>query len=260
MVREQESENRDYINVQKRYVDIRARKSRLIHNSFKMDKKELTKMISSKAQKFEVEYVQGYLEPTIRLLRLFKEGNICMPLHCFYINNKNPKRLMEMGTIRHIVIEPFTLNSNEITDLQKFIENTKIPFSYSYLQLAFENFEVSYELLNYYLSFLSLMIALETLFNPGQTELRYRISRNTAVLLGGNSDEDSKTIFSKVKRLYDLRSEVVHTGKKTIIKKDDLLLLRHYVRESIKEIYKLNKNKDKLLEYLNSCGFNRINE
>jgi len=29
VVREQESENRDYINVQKRYVDIRARKSRL---------------------------------------------------------------------------------------------------------------------------------------------------------------------------------------------------------------------------------------
>ena len=29
MVREPESENRDYINVRKRYVDIRARKSRL---------------------------------------------------------------------------------------------------------------------------------------------------------------------------------------------------------------------------------------
>jgi len=224
-------------------INYSEKKYYLIHNSLKMDKKELTKIISSKAQKFAVDYVQGYLKPIIRLMRLFKEGNICMPLYCFYINEKEPERLMGMGTTRHIVNEPFTLNSNELTDLEKFIRDTKIPFTHPYLQLAFDNFELSYEIRNHNLSFLPLMIALEILFNPGKMELRYRISRNTAVLLGGNNDEYSKKIFSKVKRLYDLRSEVVHTGKKTIIKKDDLLLLRHYVRESIKEIYKLDKKK-----------------
>jgi len=103
------------------------------------------------------------------------------------------------------------------------------------------------------------MMCLETLFHPGKFgELRYRISRNTAVLLGGrNENENSKTIFSEIRKLYDLRSTVLHTGKK-IIKNGDLLLLRHYVRESIKEIYRLGKGKDEMLEFLNSCGFDRV--
>ena len=82
----------------------------------------------------------------------------------------------------------------------------------------------------------------------------YRISRNAAVLLGKDK-EDSKTIFSEIKDLYDKRSKIVHTGNSNIINEEDLLKLRHYVRESIKEIIKVDKNKDELLELLNSCGF-----
>lgn len=100
------------------------------------------------------------------------------------------------------------------------------------------------------------MMSLETLFHPSeQGELRYRISRNVAALLGKNDDKDSKTIFTDVEKLYDKRSKLVHTGNKSIVKESDLLLLRHYVRESIKEIYKMNKGKGDLLELLNSRGF-----
>jgi len=99
------------------------------------------------------------------------------------------------------------------------------------------------------------MMCLETLFHPNKYgELTYRISRNTAVLLGRNS----KTIYSETRRLYDLRSKLIHTGKKNIVKDEELLLLRHYVRESIKETYRLGKGKDEMLEFLNSCGFDRV--
>lgn len=98
------------------------------------------------------------------------------------------------------------------------------------------------------------MISLETLFNPGRQELRYRVSRNTAVILG-KEKEDSEKIFREIKKLYDKRSDIVHTGKSNTINEEDLLKLRHYVRESIKEIIKIDKNKDELLELLNSCGF-----
>jgi len=84
--------------------------------------------------------------------------------------------------------------------------------------------------------------------------LRYRISRNTAVLLGKDKD-DSERIFSEIRDLYDKRSKIVHTGKSGIINDKDLLKLRYYVRGSIKEINKIGKNKNGLLDMLNSCGF-----
>ena len=199
--------------------------------------------------------VNDYLEPVIRLMRLFKEGNVCMPVTYYYvIDNNTPRAFSMLGRGYYVSRELYALKSSEISDLQVFIQNTKLPFKESFLQLAFENFETSYHISNVNLSFLSLMISLETLFNSGEGELRYRISRNTATLLGKDK-KDSKKIFSEVKDLYDKRSNIVHTGKPNITNNEDLLKLRYYVRESIKEINKIGKSKAELLDVLNSCGF-----
>jgi hypothetical protein len=188
-------------------------------------------------------------------MRLFKEGNICIPLkYYFRIDNKTPKRSMFETTSKYIGIGPkYLLKNSEIPNLQKFIRNTKLPFKEPFLQLAFEIYELSYETHNEMLSFLSLMIGLETLFNPGGGELRYRISRNVAVFLG-KEKKDSEKIQSEIKELYNKRSILVHNGKANI-KPEDLLKSRYYLRESIKEIYEIGKNKDELLDMLNSCGF-----
>jgi hypothetical protein len=97
------------------------------------------------------------------------------------------------------------------------------------------------------------MISLETLFNVSLGELRYRVSRNCAVLLGREVKE-SRAIFAEIKELYDKRSKIVHTGEPKIGNRD-LLNLRTYVRESIKEINRMKLNKEKMLELLNLSGF-----
>lgn len=205
--------------------------------------------------KFDNKFVHGYLKPVIRLMRLFKEGNICMPLKYYYVIDDSIQKLVLVHfTGSTILPELYTLDSSEISDLHGFIQETKFPFKESFLQLAFENFELFYEFFNINLRFLSLMISLECLFNPGNQELGYRISRNAAVLLGKDK-KDSQHIFDDIKDLYGKRSQIVHTGKSNIISKQDLLLLRHYVRESIKEINKICKSKIELLDLLNSCGF-----
>jgi len=214
-------------------------------------------IISPEKMSFDSEFVHNYLYNVFRKMRLFKKGNICMPCYYYYyIKNNKPQRQSGHWTTLHISEELFTLNDSELFELYKFIKNTKLPFKEPNLQLAFENFELSYNVENINLLFLTLMMCLETLFHPNkQGELSYRISRNTAVLLGGRNDKDSETIYSEIRDLYTKRSKIVHTGKKKIIDKSDLLLLRYYVRESIKEIYKLGKNKDELLKFLNSCGY-----
>ena len=209
---------------------------------------------------FENKFLHSYLDPTIRLMRLFKEGNICMPLRYYYfIDNSIPKSFTRTGTYLHISPEPkYTLEDSEVSDLDKFIQDTKLPFAERFLQLAFENFELSYQMHDMKLSFLSLMISLEFLFHPsGQGELNYRISRNAAVLLGKDK-KDSNEIKGKVKEPYSKRSAIVHARKSNSMTKEDLLKLRHYVRESIKEFNKIGKSKDEVLDLLDSLGFGEM--
>ena len=202
----------------------------------------------------EVKRIAGAIRDKIRLLRLFREGNIVLRFSFFYhIKDSEPSVVMLRD-------EPFAdrtkfrLEDNDISEAQSFIQNVKIPFAQSFLQLAFESFELSYEVDNAGLAFLSLMISLETMLNPADRELRYRVSRNAAVLLGRNAEE-SERIFSEVRVLYDKRSKLVHTGESRSISQEDVLKLRGYVREGIKEINVTGESKDELLGTLNACGF-----
>lgn len=197
-------------------------------------------------------------------MRLFKEGNICMPLSYYYfIDNDIPNRLMKTNTSLYISREQYTLDDSEISNLQRFIKEIKLPFKESFLQLAFENYELSYQIHNASLSFLSLMISLETLFHPGgNQELTYRISRNAAVLLGktGKGEKSSNDINSDIKKLYNKRSKIVHTGESNIVNHDDLLKIRSYVRDAIVRINKIGKTKDDLSNLLHSSGFGQLQE
>jgi len=203
---------------------------------------------------FDNKLVYGYLQPVLRLMRLFSEGNICMPLaYFFHLKRGIPKAFIKTGTIRYISREPYSLEHSKILDLEDFIRHTKLPFDQDFLELAFENFELSYNTQDMNLSFLSLMTGLEALLNPGEQEIAYTIARNTAVILGRNKAE-SEGIYREVRELYRKRSRIVHVGRR-IITQEDLLKLRSYVRESIKEIHRLGKGKKALLDLLNSLGF-----
>ena len=120
--------------------------------------------------------------------------------------------------------------------------------------MSFENYEDSYEAQHPILSFLSLMIAMEVLFNPGKSELRYRISRNCAVLLG-KDEKESQEIFSTIRNIYDVRSKIIHTGDSSNFDKEHLPLLRHYIRESIKKMILCDESKNTILGKLNTLGF-----
>jgi len=231
-----------------------------IGNSFKgdieMNDEGVPIKLPSGLAQFNNDLIHVHLICVIQLLRLFKEGNILMPVKYYYFDdNGTTKWLMKSGILMHgLWPEPYTLESSEIPDLQRFLRDTKLPFKRSYLQLALENFDLSYQITKINLAFLSLMISLEALFNPGDTELTYRISRNAAVLLG-EGKEDSKKIFADMKALYKKRSEFVHTGKSSIIKIVDMLKVRDYVRKSIKKVNEIGKNRQELLDMLNSSGF-----
>lgn len=267
-------QNRPYIEVLAELkVPIRnnsENKCYFISNSFDCDigmsDEDRRDHLVNERTKFDVTLIQGYITPIIRLMRLFKEGNIYMPLHFYYFFNNNIPRLF-MGIFKgnnYNSQQRFSLEDSEISDFQIFIQKTKLPFKEPFLQLAFQNFELSYLTPISNLTFLSLMISMEILFNPQDNEISHRISRNAAVLLGKDFKE-SEMIFSEIKKFYTKRSKIVRgtiaSGKSKTANNEDVVKLRNYVRESIKEINIKGKSRDELLEFLDSRGYgSRLNE
>jgi len=125
---------------------------------------------------------------------------------------------------------PFTLTPKEVPEAQRFIEKYSLPLKEPSMQLAFESFDLSYEIHDAGLAFLSLMIAMEILLHPGnRDELKYRICRNAGVLLGQNLGR-GEAVFEEMKSLYDKRSALVHSGDRSSVTRRDVLKLRQYVR------------------------------
>jgi hypothetical protein len=193
-----------------------------------------------------------------RLLRLFKEGNIVLACSFAYYLAGTDKEVKTIAcNIRENPIldtTAFALMATEVSDAESFLRTTSLPFQEKSPQLALDSFDRSYETDDAGLAFLSLMISMEVLLNPSDHELRYRVSRNAAVLLGQDSDQ-GRVIFKEMQGLYDKRSKLVHTGDKSNVTRDDVLRLRQYVRETIKEAMNSRMSKDQLLKTLNACGF-----
>ena len=204
----------------------------------------------------KLEAISRSLRDKLRLLRLFNGGNIFMRYSLFYCLKESIPQVAQIGREYPLTDRTvFQLGDDEYTQAEAFVNDTDIPFQHSFLQLAFNSFELSYETHNQGLAFLSLMISMEAFFCAGQNEITYQVSRNAAVLLG-KSEGESKEIFDDMKALYGKRSKLVHgkQDKKPITPKD-VLRLRYYVREAIKSIYKLDLGQRELLAMLNKSGF-----
>ena len=203
----------------------------------------------------ESQQIKNEIRNRIRLLRLFKEGNILLHSLClYYMKETTPKIISYINEWPVTDKTTFNLASHEISQAESFIQRVKIPFTQQFLQLAFDSFELSYGTDNLGLVFLSLMISLDSMLNIDKYELRYRTSRNAAVLLG-ESQEKAEQVFKEIKKLYDKRSVLVHTGNFKDINLRDVLKLRDYVRRAIREIYYTGYGKERLGQILNESGF-----
>lgn len=203
----------------------------------------------------EVKRIYGAIRDKTRLLRLYKEGNILLGFSCmYYMKNSEPSVIASDREGPIADWTKFVLSDNDILEAQSFMEKTKIPFKEDFIQLAFESFELSYEIGEPGLAFLSLMIALEVMFTKEREGLSYALSRNTAALLG-NTREEATSIFLNIKNLCRKRGGLVHAGKRKEITTEDILQVRDYVRKAIKEIKAIDKSKNEVIKILNISGF-----
>lgn len=98
------------------------------------------------------------------------------------------------------------------------------------------------------------IIGLESLLVDGNSELSYRLSRNCAMLLSNNSIEYAE-LYEKVRKLYNVRSEFVHTGFVKKLESNDVVMARGILRETIFKIIEKNVTKKQLLKELDLKGY-----
>ena len=207
---------------------------------------------------YTVRIMEDYIariEGVIKLMRLFRHGNVAIQRYHLYRKHEG-QITPDYGQTSDIRLphEIFTLLPEEARELNYFIQTTQLPLGPAYLQLAFDNFNESYDLYQENLAFLNLMIAVEVLFNVGPQDLRYRICRGIAVLIGENR-KDAEDVFSQMKKLYDKRSLLVHTGEAKNLNSNDIVQLKSYLRRALKKLIVLKASKEDLSNRLTAAGF-----
>lgn len=192
-------------------------------------------------------------------IRLYKEASVCMPIYyCFTQYGENYKYMgrFEEHNLYHQSTD-FNILDDEVKSLQEFIDTLKLPFTKDYLQLCFDMFEMSYRGAYSTIGFICLMFGLESLFNTGGPEVTKTISRHVAVLLAKDK-ADGNRIYDDIRKLYKIRSDIVHGRKNISVPESELIKLRQYVRESMKKAMLLSLDKEALYDLLNIHGFGNL--
>lgn len=143
----------------------------------------------------------------------------------------------------------FTINLEDIEDVKTMLTNiiefisednisaNRVLRSIAFYKLAVETYYTAVRFLNY-------NIAMECIFTTSDKKIKEQLSERVALFLAGSNSEREK-IKGKVRKIYKLRSEIVHGDsleKPKIEKVNDLILsLENYLRLTYLEILKDKK-------------------
>lgn len=196
------------------------------------------------------------LHADIRSIRLFLCSDIKMVGAYWYrLDQRMRPEMIASEVIQHPVTFGGTSVNNRIAPkLNAFIADRRTPLKRDYLKLAWDHWDQSFGTFPEHREFLSLMTSLEAMFNIGEAELKYRIARSMAVLLGSDLEE-SDEIFDAIKKAYDIRSRLIHTGNTDRLKELWVWSLRGRVNEALRKLIELNVDKTALSELLTRLPF-----
>lgn len=159
--------------------------------------------------------LQEILKKALTLLRLFKDSNLKIGSVVTMPGQWVPNAYSAMtGSNEMMFGGNYSFKISELPELVKLWNNLEnVDFNNVYpLEIALKRFNFAHERVDVEDRLIDIMIGFETLFSESTTEIRYKISLRTAILIGKNLDE-RKIIFKLMQVAYDMRSSLVH-GKK----------------------------------------------
>ncbi|MBN1186849.1 MAG: hypothetical protein JXB49_31520 [Bacteroidales bacterium] len=196
-----------------------------------------------------------FVNKLISILRLYKEGMIELNMYFYY--DIETKKCTETGTYiyskRSLITKEYIIEDEDISEIEKKLASNLIINDLS--KLAYESFMQSYTIDNIKLRYLTLMISLESLFNLGTDQISHTISRHLSLLISETKDVFQEN-YKKIKKLYDLRSKIIHGSPSLIeVLKTEISVLERMVRAALNFSLSKELSKKELFDLLNSKGF-----
>jgi len=194
-----------------------------------------------------------FIDSLVQQFRLLKEGR---PDYLFHFQIAQDTRNIVSRHSRSVVKSYNRFQySLEEADIDRFQGTFSLQLHVNSLtELALYNFNLSYDILEIKAEFITLMTALESLFNQGSDQITHIVSRHLSLLVSGNKAEFNFN-YRKIKDLYKLRSAIVHGN----MSNKDLVVataeLRAYTRKAINYCLRSPLSKAELFNYLNETGF-----
>ena len=142
---------------------------------------------------------------------------------------------------------------NNISDLIKFYDETYTTTYSEPVQKMLKLFHDSFRMHSEELKLIQRVTMLEMLVD-GNAELKYRIARSVAVFLGRDVDE-SKEIFNRTKKIYDVRSTYLHDGKTNKINEQIMFDALNLTRRVLANFLYIKCNMKEFRERIDISGF-----
>ena len=111
--------------------------------------------------------------------------------------------------------ESFKLMSATLPLFDTIMKNQTKKFDMNPLIIALLLYQRAMEEEDHLKDFLDLVTILEAMFNDGKGEITFKIRQRTSNF-GGNTVDEKKEIFRKIKEVYNARSALVHGGDLTL--------------------------------------------
>jgi hypothetical protein len=193
---------------------------------------------------------QRYSSHLIQCLRLTFSGDVIAPL-IFQIERNHNQLTSSLSEKIPYITECLVIDDLKLDEFSNLLKKSfpqDAPYS-----LALENFNLSYSVVDKRVRFILLITALESIFNFGRDQISHTIARHLSLLIS-ETKESFHENYSKVKKLYNNRSSLVHGSKKSI--EDSEIDLAHKLSQKA-ICFWINKgcNQKKLFDYFNAKGY-----
>jgi hypothetical protein len=201
--------------------------------------------------KHDNSVIQQYLNPLLQALRLFADGNLCKLSDEYYFESSGePRRVIGRYGGRERAQELWQLPRQRSDDLAAWLPTVSFGSAKEYVRIATDLYEESFAQASRALSVITLVTALEVLFEAGAA----KVARRMAVLLGTTLDE-SRSISEQAMGLHKIRSEAIHSGRFRDISPETVVECRKLARRCIKRVLDLSLDRKKLHICLDEHGF-----
>lgn len=183
-------------------------------------------------------------------LRIFHIGNVQVPFQTVVMVDGNQLSRVSFGWgAEHVARDPFAVSPSEVPSLRGFLSSFSLPLKPEFLGLAYGQLKSANVQPRDDMRLVFAWTGMELLFRRSRKNVGYQVSSHAATLLAPQGEERIR-LQKGLKKLFELRSDILHDGESGRVKPEHAQTLVHLLQRCLRRCLELGLPKDDLLEGL----------